>query len=597
MCFRAHTPRRAALQNLASSSATYQPVRYITKRFHPRFTVNISCASARTRLYHCAHYRPAKLPKRSGSGLFTAVVVFGIAVGGAILFPLLRNTPKYDIEKAASSPPFNPSDFTDSFLVMAPNTPPGRPGTLTPEQESKLREMWTATLRMFGEYELAAADVNGTESPAVSSEASSEKDVKKDKKKSRLNVFKRNKGDKEDKSGSTPSSGTVTPSDISSLSIADDDDKHGQTKQAKAALANMSPDDLRTAFWSMVKLDHPDALLLRFLRARKWDVEKALVMMISTMHWRLEEMHVDDDIIKNGEESALRDSKSSDPKVKKEAEDFLTQLRIGKSYLHGLDGEGRPMCIVRARLHHGGEQSESSLERFTVFTIETARMFLRPPVDTATIIFDMTDFTMANMDYAPVKFMTKCFEANYPESLGTVLVYKAPWVFNAIWNIIRGWLDPVVAGKVHFVKNVDELQKFVPMTQIPAELGGDEKFAYEYPEPVEGENAKMAEEGPRLALQDERAELVKRYLSRILEWVVEGDKGKGLEERRRERDEVAEQLKQNYWKLDPYVRARTLYDRIGLLGEGGAVTFYPKAKVAEKENLPPAQETSPDDLD
>ena len=41
----------------------------------------------------------------------------------------------------------------------------------------------------------------------------------------------------------------------------------------------------------------------------------------------------------------------------------------------------------------------------------------------------MTDFSMANMDYTPVKFMIKCFEANYPESLGTVLVYKAPWVF------------------------------------------------------------------------------------------------------------------------------------------------------------------------
>jgi hypothetical protein len=33
-------------------------------------------------------------------------------------------------------------------------------------------------------------------------------------------------------------------------------------------------------------------------------------------------------------------------------------------------------------------------------------------------------------DYAPVKFMIKCFEANYPESLGVVLVHKAPWVFQ-----------------------------------------------------------------------------------------------------------------------------------------------------------------------
>ena len=307
----------------------------------------------------------------------------GIAVGGALLFPLVTGTSGKDIEKATTSPAFDSTDFTDSFLVMAPNTPAGRPGTLTPEQEVKLRELWAATLKVFGEYEPAAADANGTETAAAPSEVSTEKDGKKEKKKSRLSVFKRNKGEKEDKSGSTPSSGTATPSDVGALSIADDDDKHGQTKEAKAALASTSPEDLRDAFWSMVKHDHPDGLLLRFLRARKWDVEKALVMMISTMHWRSQEMHVDDDIIKNGEEAALKDSKSSDPKVKKEGEDFLAQLRIGKSYLHGLDAEGRPMCIVRARLHRAGEQSEASLERFTVYLIETARMFLRPPVDTA----------------------------------------------------------------------------------------------------------------------------------------------------------------------------------------------------------------------
>ena len=125
----------------------------------------------------------------------------------------------------------------------------------------------------------------------------------------------------------------------------------------------------------MVKHDHPDALLLRFLRARKWDVEKALVMMISTMHWRLSEMHVDDDIVKNGELGAFIQNRrcrcEGEEKCKRI---FLTQLRMGKSYLHGLDKDGRPLCIVRARLHRAGEQTEESLERFTVYTIETARM-------------------------------------------------------------------------------------------------------------------------------------------------------------------------------------------------------------------------------
>ena len=45
-------------------------------------------------------------------------------------------------------------------------------------------------------------------------------------------------------------------------------------------------------------------------------------------------------------------------------------------------------------------------------------------------MFEMTGFTLANMDYVPVKFIIKCFEANYPESLGVILIHNAPWVFK-----------------------------------------------------------------------------------------------------------------------------------------------------------------------
>jgi hypothetical protein len=212
----------------------------------------------------------------------------------------------------------------------------------------------------------------------------------------------------------------------------------------------------------------------------------------------------------------------------------------------------------------------------------------------------MTDFSMANMDYTPVKFMIKCFEANYPESLGTVLVYKAPWVFNAVWSIVRGWLDPVVAGKVHFAKNIDELEKYVPRTQIPSELGGDEKWTYTYPEPVPGENAKMEDAATREALETERASTVSKYENAILEWVQQGDAA-SLEDKRGERDGVAEELRKNYWMLDPYVRARTLYDRVGVLSSGGQLAFYPQAPAPAPAPVAQAAaarvSTSADDLD
>lgn len=42
----------------------------------------------------------------------------------------------------------------------------------------------------------------------------------------------------------------------------------------------------------------------------------------------------------------------------------------------------------------------------------------------------MTGFGLGNMEYSPVKFIIQCFETNYPESLGRLLIHNAPWIFS-----------------------------------------------------------------------------------------------------------------------------------------------------------------------
>lgn len=133
----------------------------------------------------------------------------------------------------------------------------------------------------------------------------------------------------------------------------------------------------------MVKHDHPDALLLRFLRARKWDVHAAEVMAISALHWRITDAKVDSDIMLKGEGGMAEDSVSATGKEMQMGKDFIGQFKLGKSFVKGNDREGRPLCYIRVRKHRAGDYSEESLERYTVHTIETARMMLRTPVDTA----------------------------------------------------------------------------------------------------------------------------------------------------------------------------------------------------------------------
>ncbi|KAI9833837.1 MAG: hypothetical protein M1826_006360 [Phylliscum demangeonii] len=435
--------------------------------------------------------------------------------------------------------------------------PPGRPGNLSSEQDAKLRELWAALFRVFGISPTSGPEVTGDvvagaedDGPDDSPDGigNSNGNVPEKKRKRHLGIFGRKSHKEHD--AAVPAKSDSASIASSSVMTTDADDKYGQTKQFKQALASQTPDELRTAFWSMVKMDNPDALLLRFLRARKWDVEKALVMLISTLHWRLHEVHVDDDVIKLGDAGALEASQSADRATEKEAEGFLAQLRMGKSFIHGTDLEGRPICLVRVRLHRQGEQSESSLERYTVYVIETTRLLLTSTVDTA--------------DYTPLKFMIKCFEANYPESLG-------------IWTIVKGWLDPVVASKVHFTKHTDDLAHYIAKSQILAELGGDEPWSYQYIEPAAGENARMADGAARDQLLATRMELVGRYERatwsrlRLLDATASAEQ---VEQVERERRELAEALRENYWAADPYLRARSWLDRTGVIRPGGAVHFY-----------------------
>ncbi|KAK5011645.1 phosphatidylinositol transfer protein csr1, partial [Cryomyces antarcticus] len=137
---------------------------------------------------------------------------------------------------------------------------------------------------------------------------------------------------------------------------------------------------------------------------------------------------------------------------------------------------------------------------------------------------------------------------------------------------------------VHFTSSNEELEAFVPRSQIIKELGGHEEWSYQYVEPKAGENAQMQDTAARQKVETERSELVRSYESATVAWI----RGEGAGEKR---TQLAEQLRSNYWRLDPYVRARTLYDRIGVLQAGGKLDFYPKAGATGRAS------TSADDLD
>lgn len=128
-------------------------------------------------------------------------------------------------------------------------------------------------------------------------------------------------------------------------------------------------------------------------------------------------------------------------------------------------------------------------------------------VDTGSILFDITGFTLKNADLATIKFPVTALEANYPECLGRIWIHNAPWVFNTVWKLIKGWLDLVIAGKIRFTNSVKDFLKFVEIEHIPSNLGGKDNFEMKFIPPTHEANDTLPKIVQYESLINERDEI------------------------------------------------------------------------------------------
>lgn len=69
----------------------------------------------------------------------------------------------------------------------------------------------------------------------------------------------------------------------------DDDPKSLADRQAiQALLTAYDTTQLEVGLWDMAKMEDPDGLLCRFLRARKWKLLPAMAMFAGALKWRLD---------------------------------------------------------------------------------------------------------------------------------------------------------------------------------------------------------------------------------------------------------------------------------------------------------------------
>lgn len=218
------------------------------------------------------------------------------------------------------------------------------------------------------------------------------------------------------------------------------------------------------------KMPH-DAHLLRFLRARDFNTEKAHEMITASLAWR--KQHQVDKILKSWEPPEI-----------------LKKFFPGSWQYH--DRDGRPLFIMRlgqldvkGLLKAFGEEgilryvltiNEEGLRR----TEEATRKYGKP-ISSWTCVADCEGLSMRHLWRPGIKAllrMIEVVEANYPETMGRLLIVRAPRVFPVIWTLVSPFIDENTRKKflIYGGKNYMEaggLPDYVEPKYIPEFLGGE----------------------------------------------------------------------------------------------------------------------------
>ncbi|KAJ3304717.1 cytosolic factor, phosphatidylinositol/phosphatidylcholine transfer protein [Kappamyces sp. JEL0829] len=207
---------------------------------------------------------------------------------------------------------------------------------------------------------------------------------------------------------------------------------------------------------------HNDILLMRFLRARQLNVQNALKMFQESEEWRAK-MNVDKIVttFRFHEHEAVS--------------------MLYPRYYHKTDKLGRSVYIESlGRMDVDKLFQVTSKERLIQHLVREFEKYTSikcgKEISQGLVILDLLNAPLSQFNSIRLLIgeLSSISSNYYPETLGKMVIINAPWLFTAIWTVVRAMLDERTAAKISVLGSnyQKELLSLIHAENLPTYLGG-----------------------------------------------------------------------------------------------------------------------------
>ena len=216
-------------------------------------------------------------------------------------------------------------------------------------------------------------------------------------------------------------------------------------------------------------------MLYRFLKGWKFDVAGTVPRVNHSQRYRKE----------HGLDEIRQKAASLEQRQFPHAEQILKYWP--HVIVHGVDRKGQPLSIER--LGHSNPVllcQAVTLDQLMVYhhyhMENKGAMFAAMSVEKDTVvrgckIMDLEGLGKQHLTGRGIGYFKSVISAsqdNYPETMGSLFIINAPWVFNIAWKMVRPLLHANTLDKIHILGSDYQsvLQQYIDPQHIPVEFGG-----------------------------------------------------------------------------------------------------------------------------